>query len=699
MAALDQVTVEYNIQIEKSKAALDQLEQSYRKNEATGTASANKVSGAFQKTGGIIENLNAHLQSLERRRDKAMSPQAIQAFNKRIDETRAKIQALTGQVEKGGNSMVNTFQRIGSAIGIAFGVHTLARFGKELLNRALDVEEVRIAFNKLNNPTLLDNLKKAVGGTVAELNLMKAALKAQNLGIPVQQLATAFEFAEKRAGALGLSTEEVIDTIIQGIGSKSTKAFTAMGIDALRVQDALKGMNAETASVVDISRALGEIFTEELGKMGESVDSNSDKLERLRARWQDLKDDISLVFLEFVVGESAVVKTMQAFEEQANFWRDTAPLVEGFASALGTVVGNLNNIETAAGKAFAALENFTLGSAGASVGGQKKAVVPVAETEQKGESDLVKQLRNFNNMILQAKQEIAQSQQLDPFAVFGEQASEALEKTTEELEENEKRRRQFQEESREEYERAMNQRLDLLQQVAQAENDLANAQLNAAQAAISGLRSFTKENSEIFIALTLLEKAVAVAQVIFNEQTALAAITAQTAAILPIIPPGVPNPAYPIAVAAGAAQAALVKGQAAISIGTILATLIPTLTGFAEGVVDLEGPGTTKSDSILARLSKRESVITAEGTARDPGLLEAMNESQHAFEKYLTQNYVWPYMEAAIKAHTKQESKGMTFSDRNLLKELKLGNRLQIKTTQALINAMNKKQSKRRYWN
>lgn len=37
-------------------------------------------------------------------------------------------------------------------------------------------------------------------------------------------------------------------------------------------------------------------------------------------------------------------------------------------------------------------------------------------------------------------------------------------------------------------------------------------------------------------------------------------------------------------------------------------------TGFKEGVIDLKGPGTTKSDSIPARLSRRESVMTADET-------------------------------------------------------------------------------------
>lgn len=46
--------------------------------------------------------------------------------------------------------------------------------------------------------------------------------------------------------------------------------------------------------------------------------------------------------------------------------------------------------------------------------------------------------------------------------------------------------------------------------------------------------------------------------------------------------------------------------------------------GFKEGVIDLQGPGTETSDSIPARLSKGESVITAKVTRKRKGLLEAL---------------------------------------------------------------------------
>lgn len=75
---------------------------------------------------------------------------------------------------------------------------------------------------------------------------------------------------------------------------------------------------------------------------------------------------------------------------------------------------------------------------------------------------------------------------------------------------------------------------------------------------------------------------------------------------------------FPLNIAAGAASSAAVLAQAAVLRGVS--------PGFRRGVVDLRGPGTSTSDSIDARLSRGESVITAEATRRNERLLRLMND-------------------------------------------------------------------------
>lgn len=95
-------------------------------------------------------------------------------------------------------------------------------------------------------------------------------------------------------------------------------------------------------------------------------------------------------------------------------------------------------------------------------------------------------------------------------------------------------------------------------------------------------------------------------------------------------------------------------------------------TGFASGVVDLSGPGTTKSDSIRARLSRGESVITAEGTANKKDELRALNHSVLNYEALIQDKYVRPALEAEKK---KQQS----FAE-NIAEAIHLHNAMEGKT-------------------
>lgn len=105
-----------------------------------------------------------------------------------------------------------------------------------------------------------------------------------------------------------------------------------------------------------------------------------------------------------------------------------------------------------------------------------------------------------------------------------------------------------------------------------------------------------------------------------DQEDAITKIEIDTAVgvIRALITPPVPNFALAALVAgAGLVQAATVRSVAGKSLRT---------RAFAEGEVDIDGPGTTTSDSIFARISRGESVINADATHSSTRLLEAINE-------------------------------------------------------------------------
>jgi hypothetical protein len=123
------------------------------------------------------------------------------------------------------------------------------------------------------------------------------------------------------------------------------------------------------------------------------------------------------------------------------------------------------------------------------------------------------------------------------------------------------------------------QLLDQAEALADAQNTLQMAQLDAAASLTSALAGLAAEGSNTSKALFLLEKAIAVATVLKGAAVALAQNTQNAASVAPVIG-AVPNPLYPGAQAIALANAVKIKTSAAASIATIASQAI---SGFAEG--------------------------------------------------------------------------------------------------------------------
>jgi hypothetical protein len=137
-------------------------------------------------------------------------------------------------------------------------------------------------------------------------------------------------------------------------------------------------------------------------------------------------------------------------------------------------------------------------------------------------------------------------------------------------------------------------------------------------------QQYQRERSSLLAKQFRAQQDAAIIQAVIN--TALAVTSALTAG--PIV---------------GPILAALTAVLGAAEIAVILSQPMPQ---FAKGVVDLQGEGTGTSDSISAKLSKGESVITAKETSKHKGLLEAMNKG--LAEKYILSNYVKPALDSAM---------------------------------------------------
>ena len=207
-------------------------------------------------------------------------------FKAKFTADNSDLKNKMSDVETRSQKFLGKMKGLGVALAGVFAVGKIIEFGKELLKLGGEVEGVRQAFNRLNDPTLLANMRKATRGTIDDLKLMQYAVKADNFGIPLSKLATYFEFATKRASQTGESVDYLVESIVTGIGRKSVLVMDNLGISAVALQD-------EVARVGDFGIAAGNIIEREIGKMGDVILTNAQRVDALKASWQNVKIQLS----------------------------------------------------------------------------------------------------------------------------------------------------------------------------------------------------------------------------------------------------------------------------------------------------------------------------------------------------------------------------------------------------------------------
>jgi hypothetical protein len=190
-----------------------------------------------------------------------------------------------GNIDHSLKKLSGGFGALGGVIGASFAVDIIQQFAAESIQLATKMEGVQAAFNRLNDPNLLSNLRAATAGTVDDLKLMQTAVKADNFRIPMDVLAKGLEFAQRRAQATGESVDYMVDSFVTGLGRQSVMILDNLGISASELRERM----AEGATMAE---AVGEIMDEEFKKVGDRVVTTSMKIDQQRASITNLKSEI-----------------------------------------------------------------------------------------------------------------------------------------------------------------------------------------------------------------------------------------------------------------------------------------------------------------------------------------------------------------------------------------------------------------------
>ena len=221
-----------------------------------------------------------------------------------------------------GNMMTKAAELFGSyAQGFKDSVKDLIDGGLEMAETA---DGVTKAFKDMDQPDLLENLRKATKNTVNDVQLMTAAVQANDFRIPLEDLGKYLQFAQLKAQQTGQSVEYMTDSIVTGLGRKSPLILDNLGISAAEISE-------KTKETGDFMKAVAEIVDTQLAAAGETYISAADRAAQktvelenaqkalgdeilpIKEQWDDAYADMQLHTIDLIswcVKHQGVVKTL-----------------------------------------------------------------------------------------------------------------------------------------------------------------------------------------------------------------------------------------------------------------------------------------------------------------------------------------------------------------------------------------------------
>ena len=231
-----------------------------------------------------------------------------------------------GEGSSGLTSMLAVFGGNLLTKGVSMLTSELVGSVQQSIELAQQGEGIRNAFERLNKPGLLDNLKEATHGTVSELDLMKQAVKFDNFKLPLDQMGTLLAFAQQQAKDTGQSVDYMVDSIVTGLGRKSLPILDNLGLSASEIRERMKESG-------DMTTAVASIIKDRMEAAGGYVETAADRAARATAKAQDAAE---------AFGRNAI----PIAQEWAETWATLSQGAMTFANTLlGPVARSIRSIQ------------------------------------------------------------------------------------------------------------------------------------------------------------------------------------------------------------------------------------------------------------------------------------------------------------------------------------------------------------------
>lgn len=242
-----------------------------------------------------MNQLRKQQKMLQRELDdtaQSLNPEAYAALEQRLRDVSGRMAELK-QNAKSFKEIASSDQVNGFLLGnmMAKGADFLGQQADKLkefvsesakagMEMAAQADGVTKAFNAMDDPNLLDNLRKATKGTVNDVQLMTAAVQAKDFRIPLEDLGKYLQFAQLKAQQTGQSVDYMTDSIVTGLGRKSPMILDNLGISAAEISE-------KTKETGDFMQAVAKIVDTQLAEAGDTYVSAADKAAQKTAEWEN----------------------------------------------------------------------------------------------------------------------------------------------------------------------------------------------------------------------------------------------------------------------------------------------------------------------------------------------------------------------------------------------------------------------------
>lgn len=256
---------------------------------------------------------------------KSLQPQEYARLEAELAKTKEAMEQLRPKAEavkesffsltRMKSAVVGFFAGIGASAGSFFAnsISEARSWMSEGIRLAANADGVRRAFDKLDRPGMLSELRKATKDTVNDLELMQAAVRAKDFRIPLEDLGKYLQFARLKAQQTGQSVDYLTDSIITGLGRKSLLILDNLGLSAAEV-------NEEMAKTGDLMTAVAAIVDRQLAQAGENYVSAADKAAQKAAELQNRQMEIGRLLLPLQEKWSGLFQSLKLGFSDVALW-------------------------------------------------------------------------------------------------------------------------------------------------------------------------------------------------------------------------------------------------------------------------------------------------------------------------------------------------------------------------------------------